>query len=175
MTSRERIIAALNFRAPDRIPVDFGGHRSSGIHAMTYSRLKKALGITTGNVYVYDMIQQLAIIEEPVLDLLHGDTIELGRSFLLDDSSWKDWVLPDGTPCKIPFFINVERKGDDWRLLGNNGKELGIQRKGCYYFETLISRTRIFQGLGIVSNIVCGTPLHLPGDILGLNLKDSNN
>jgi uroporphyrinogen decarboxylase len=135
MTSRERIIAALNFRAPDRIPVDFGGHRSSGIHAMTYSQLKKALGITSGNVYVYDMIQQLAIIEEPVLDLLHGDTIELGRSFLKEDNSWKDWVLPDGTPCKIPFFINVERKGDDWLLLGNDGKELGIQRKGCYYFE----------------------------------------
>ena len=135
MTSRERIIAALNFRPPDRIPVDFGGHRSSGIHAMTYARLKKALGITTGNVYVYDMIQQLAIIEEPVLDLLYADTIELGRSFLLDDKEWKDWILPDGTPCKIPYFINVEKKGEDWYLLGNDGMALGVQRKGCYYFE----------------------------------------
>jgi uroporphyrinogen decarboxylase len=175
MTSRERIIAALNFRAPDRIPVDFGGHRSSGIHAMTYSRLKKALGITTGNVYVYDMIQQLAIIEEPVLDLLHGDTIELGRSFLLDDSSWKDWVLPDGTPCKIPFFINVERKGDDWRLLGNNGKELGIQRKGCYYFEQthypLINtdfENEDFSGLGDSFKHSMWNAIASPGGHLGI-------
>ncbi len=135
MTSRERIIASLNFRAPDRIPVDFGGHRSSGIHAITYARLKEALGIKTGHIYVYDMIQQLAIIEEPVIDLFHADTIEMGRGFLLNDSEWKDWILPDGTPCKIPYFVNVEKRGDGWYLLGNDGKELGVQRKGCYYFE----------------------------------------
>jgi uroporphyrinogen decarboxylase len=135
MTSRERIITALNFQVPDRIPVDFGGHRSSGIHAITYARLKEALGIKTGDIYVYDMIQQLAIVEEPVLDLFHADTIEMGRGFLLDDKEWKEWVLPDGTPCKIPYFMNVEKKGNDWYLLANDGKELGVQKKGCYYFE----------------------------------------
>ncbi len=135
MTSHERIIASLNFHAPDRIPVDFGGHRSSGIHAITYARLKEALGIKTGNIYVYDMIQQLAVIEGPVLDLFHADTIEMGRGFLLDDREWKDWILPDGTPCKIPYFVNVEKRGDNWYLMGNDGEELGVQKKGCYYFE----------------------------------------
>jgi len=135
MTSRERIIAALNFRPTDRIPVDFGGHRSSGIQAVTYARLKEKLGIKTGNIYVYDMIQQLAIIEEPVLELFNVDTIEMGRGFLSDDKDWKDWVLPDGTPCKIPYFVNVEKKGENWYLLANDGKELGVQKKGCYYFE----------------------------------------
>jgi uroporphyrinogen decarboxylase len=34
MTSRERVIEALNHREPDILPTDFGGHRSSGISAL---------------------------------------------------------------------------------------------------------------------------------------------
>jgi len=41
MTSRERVLATLNHEPVDRIPVDFGGHRSSGILAIAYARLKK--------------------------------------------------------------------------------------------------------------------------------------
>ena len=81
MTSRERILAALNYEQPDRVPVDFGGHRSSGIAAIAYARLKKKLEINTGDIFVYDMLQQLAIIEQPVLDRFGVDTIEMGRGF----------------------------------------------------------------------------------------------
>jgi uroporphyrinogen decarboxylase len=105
MTSRERVLAELNFQEPDKIPIDFGGHRSSGISAIAYARLKKAMGIYSGDIYVYDMIQQLAIIEEPVLQAFEVDTIELGRAFGLSSSEWKDWVLPDGTTCKITLKI----------------------------------------------------------------------
>lgn len=137
MTSRERVQASLNFQQPDKIPVDFGGHKSSGIAAMAYARLKKELGITTGDIYVYDVIQQLAIAEDPVLDLFGVDTIELSRAYMLEEKDWKDWELPDGTPCKIPAMINMQRKGDHWYLLNNDGMELGIQKQGCQYFEQL--------------------------------------
>ena len=40
------------------------------IAAIAYAKLKKALGITTGDIYVYDMLQQLAIVEPEILDLL---------------------------------------------------------------------------------------------------------
>lgn len=135
MNSRERIIKALHHQQPDRVPIDFGGHRSSGISAIAYARLKKALGITTGNIYVYDMIQQLAIVEPMVLDAVNADVIELGRGFLLQDTDWKDWVLPDETPCKIPSFINLEKRGGDWFLLSDDGMDLGVMKKGCLYFE----------------------------------------
>lgn len=95
MTSRERILTALNHETPDRVPVDFGGHRSSGIAAIAYARLKAELGIKSGDIYVYDMLQQLAIVEEPVLDRFGVDTIEMGRGFCLDDADWQDWVLPE--------------------------------------------------------------------------------
>ena len=137
MTSRERVLTALDHRQPDRVPIDFGGHRSSGIAAIAYAKLKRALGITKGDVYVYDMVQQLAIIEPEVLDALGVDVIEMGRGFMLEDKDWKPWVLPDGTECKIPAFINVEMRGRDSFLLSDDGVDLGVQKHGCPYFEQI--------------------------------------
>jgi len=135
MNSRERVAASLRYQPTDRIAVDFGGHRSSGIAAIAYAGLKKHLGITSGDIYVYDMVQQLAIVENEVLDLLGADTIELGRGFCRNDSDWQDWELPDGTPCKIPSFLNATKKDGDWFLFAPDGTALGVQRKGCLYFE----------------------------------------
>jgi uroporphyrinogen decarboxylase len=137
MNSRERVIAALNHQQPDQVVIDFGSHRSSGIAAIAYAKLKKAMGISSGDIYVYDMIQQLAIVETEVLDAVGADIIEMGRAFLLKDSDWKDWVLPDGTPCKIPCYVNVEKRGDDWFLLSDDGMDLSVMKKGCMYFEQL--------------------------------------
>jgi uroporphyrinogen decarboxylase len=135
MTSRERISAALEHQETDRVPVDFSGHRSSGIAATVYPELRKLLDLPPKPVRVYDMIQQLAIVDEDVLDRFSVDTVEMGRGFLLEDRDWKDWILPDGTPCKIPFYIHVERRGEDWLLLNENGQELAVQKKGFLYFE----------------------------------------
>lgn len=135
MNSRERIINAMNHNASDKIPVDFGGHRSSGISAIAYSNLKKKMGIHTGNIYVYDMVQQLAIVEPQMLDIFKIDTIEMGRGFLKNPDDWKDWVLPDGTACKVPYYINLEKRGDDFYIMTDDGQELGVQKKGCCFFE----------------------------------------
>ena len=135
MNSRDRILAAFNHTEPDRVPIDFGGHRSSGIMAIAYNKLKKALNIESGDIYVYDIVQQLAIVEPEVLDILHIDVIEMGRGFLFNESDWKEWTLPDGTPCKIPYYINLEKHGEDWYLLNDQGMRIGVQKKGCLYFE----------------------------------------
>ena len=135
MNSKERLRTSLTHQTPDTFPVDFGAHRSSGIAAIAYARLKKALGITSGNIFVYDMVQQLAIVEPEVMDALGIDLIELGRGFLNSTSEWKDWVLPDGTPCKIPAYINLGKKQESWILKSDDGIELGIMKPGCLYFE----------------------------------------
>ena len=135
MTSRERVLAALNHQEPDRVPIDFGGHRSSGIAAMAYGKLRKHLGLPEKPIRVYDMVQQLAIIDNDVLNLFGVDTIEMGRGFLQNDDGWKPWVLPDGTECEIPYYLNVEKHGDHWFLYDDTGYELGVQKKGCFYFE----------------------------------------
>jgi len=137
MTSGERVRCALDHKEPDRVPIDFGGHRSSGIAAIAYAKLKEALGIESGDIYVYDMVQQLAIVEPNVLDAVGADVVELGRGFMLDDAEWKGWTLPDGTPCKIPGFIHVEKRGADSYLLADDGVDLAIQKEGCLYFEQI--------------------------------------
>ena len=137
MNSRERVRTALAHKQPDRPPIDLGAHRSSGIAAIAYAKLKDALGITSGDVYVYDMVQQLAIVEPEVLDAVGADVIELGRGFMLDEDDWQPWVLPDGTPAKIPSFINLERRGDAEYLLSDDGVELAIRKEGMLYFEQI--------------------------------------
>ncbi len=135
MTSRDRVLLALNHRPPDRVPIDLGAHRSSGMSAIAYRRLKDALGIAGGDIYVYDMVQQLAIIEEPVLEALSIDVVEMGRGFCTAPDAWREWILPDGTPCKVPAYINLERRDEDWALLNDEGLVLGVQKPGCLYFE----------------------------------------
>jgi uroporphyrinogen decarboxylase len=102
---------------------------------MIYPDLRKHLGLPPKPVRVYDVIQQLAIVDDDVLDRFGVDTIEMGRGFLTEEKDWKDWILPDGRPCKIPFYIHVEQRGENWYLLDNNGRELAIQKKGFLYFE----------------------------------------
>jgi len=135
MTSRDRVLAALEHRQSDRIPIDFSGHRSSGIAALAYVNLRRHLNLAFKPIRVYDLVQQLAIVDEDVLDLFGVDTIELGRGFLLEDSGWKDWVLPDGSPCQIPFYVDMEKRGEDWYITDGKGHDLGLQRKGWLYFE----------------------------------------
>ena len=59
MTSRERLLAAIGHKEPDRIPVDLGATPSSGISAIAYARLKKHPGMG-GHPLVYDVVRQLA-------------------------------------------------------------------------------------------------------------------
>ncbi len=106
MTRRERVLAALDHKVPDRVPVDLGAMRSTGITAGAYGRLKEHLGILEGSVQVYDVVQQLAQPEKSILDYWDADVVDLGRVFLTDPSDWKDFILPDGRPAKIPSYIN---------------------------------------------------------------------
>ena len=135
MNSRERIQAALAHREPDVVPIDFNGHRSSGIMAQAYVRLRKALSLPPSELYVYDFIQQLAVVEDDVLDIVGADVVEVGHDFYKDPSYWQDWNLPDGTPCKIPAFCKTEKDGDDWVVYGDEGQVICIQKKGTLFFE----------------------------------------
>jgi uroporphyrinogen decarboxylase len=135
MTSRERVLASLNHRQPDRVPVDFSGHRSSGIAAIAYARLREHLGLSRKPIRVYDPVQQLAIVDDDLLDRFGVDTIELGRAFALDDADWADWTLPDGTPCQMPAWALPERDKDRWVIRSASGHVIAAMPDGALYFE----------------------------------------
>ena len=134
ITSRECVQLTLDHQAAPWIPVDFGGHRSSGISAAAYARLKEYLGIRSGNVYIYDVVQQLAVIEPEILDLFKIDTIELGRGFCLDENDWKPWTLSDGTACMLPRYAEIDEENDD-RYMIVAGRRAAKMRKGTFFFE----------------------------------------
>ena len=137
MNSRERVLAALNHRQPDRPALDLSGHRSSGIAAIAYIQLRKHLGMAPKPPRVYDLPQQLAIVDDDVLDLFGVDTIELGRGFALADEDWADWVLPDGSPCQVPVWSQPEweEAGKRWVLRSTSGQVLAQMPEGVLYFE----------------------------------------
>jgi uroporphyrinogen decarboxylase len=135
MTGRERVLASLNFKPTDRVAVDLSGHRSSGISAIAYAKLRKHLNLEQRPIRVYDPIQQLAIVDEDVLDRFGIDTIELGRGFAQNPSDWADWILPDGTPCQMPAWIMPERREGGWLLRSRSGRVLARMPAGALYFE----------------------------------------
>lgn len=135
MTPRERVLASVNHQEPDRVPVDLSGHRSSGIAAIAYARLRRHLGFPERPLRVYDPVQQLAIVDEDVLTRFGIDTMELGRAFALEDRYWQDWVLPDGTPCQMPAWINLAREEGRWVIRSPRGRAIAQMPDGVLYFE----------------------------------------
>ena len=136
MTSRERILAAVNHREPDRVAIDFGAHRSSGISAIAYPRLRAALGLEPRPVRVYDPVQQLAVIDDDVLDWAGADAVELGRGFCQEDRWWADWTLPDGTPCRMPVWAVPERGDGEWVFRSpRDAHTIGRMPDGSLHFD----------------------------------------
>ena len=135
MNSRERIIEAINHRQPDRVPIDFNGHRSSGIMVQVYKKLRKCMGLPEKTLYVYDFIQQLALVDDDMLDALGADVVELGHDYYKQDDYWQDWELADGTPVKLPGFVEVKKTDQGNIVCGDRGQVICIQKPGCDFFE----------------------------------------
>jgi uroporphyrinogen decarboxylase len=103
---------------------------------MAYARLRKHLGFQAKLIRVYDVVQQLAIVDEDVLQLFNVDAIELGRAFAQEDNYWAEWELPDGTPCLVPTWAVPERRDGEWVLLSKpSRKPIATMPAGVWYFE----------------------------------------
>jgi uroporphyrinogen decarboxylase len=133
MNHRERVIAAIRHQEPDRLPIDLGAMRSTGIMAMTYARLKEQLGIAEGDVYVFDTGQQLAFVEEPVRQRFGLDVVILDRGLL---AGWRDYTLPDGTLAKICATFRTEPDGEGGEYaLDESGRRVAHRPASSYYFD----------------------------------------
>lgn len=72
MTSRERVMSALNHQEPDRVPVDVGGSACTSILVEGYERLKVHLGIV-GETKILSKVMRIALLDEEVMQLLSSD------------------------------------------------------------------------------------------------------
>ncbi|MBI5688674.1 MAG: methyltransferase [Verrucomicrobia bacterium] len=134
--SRDRILAAIDHREPDRVPIDLGATPSSGISAIAYGRLKRHLGLTAGQTRVYDVVQQLAEPEEEILDCLHVDALDVGRTFNTRAEDWYPVTLFDGSSALYPRWFQPQRTPEGgWRALAPDGVELAVQLKDMNFFD----------------------------------------
>jgi uroporphyrinogen decarboxylase len=68
MNSRERILTTIEHKESDRVPIDIGATLITGINVVAYSNLKKYLGIEGGHIRIYNVVQQLARVEDWFID-----------------------------------------------------------------------------------------------------------
>jgi len=119
MTSRERVLAAINHQVPDRIPFDLGGNQT-GIHKDAYRNLVRHLGLND-EVRIMDAVQQLAAPCESVLERLHVDTryIRAGAA-----ASWQGGI------------VTANREGRLWQDLTDEfGIRWSMPEDAPYYMD----------------------------------------
>jgi uroporphyrinogen decarboxylase len=114
LSSKERVLLALNHQEPDRVPIDFGATIATSIVVSGYEKLKQFLGLNQENRWLRPVAQSV-IPDDSVLDHFQVDTVPLilgnfsegatkgmGPEGFVDawGTTWKK--APDG------HFINVD-------------------------------------------------------------------
>ena len=72
-TSLERVKCALEHKEPDRIPLDIGGSKVTGITATAYKNLRNYLQMPEKDIRIFDINQQLALVDGDMFDHLKID------------------------------------------------------------------------------------------------------
>jgi len=139
MTSRQRVLKAINFEEPDRVPIDLSAMRASGINAVVYDKLKRRMGVRTPTK-TFDTMQILAEVELEVLERLHVDVVPLD----VGGVPWSEQQaevgvrrrLFEGTEVFFPPDTRITEEDDgSWGLRGRDGTPLARMPKGGFYFD----------------------------------------
>ncbi len=152
MTSRERILAALEHREPDRVPVDFGATVVSGIASNVIPKLRVALGLDPAErpVKVFEPIQMLGEVNDDLRERLYGDCVGVfgtSNRFGFKNDDWKEWTLFDGTRVLVPGKFNTtpDEHGDINQYPGGD-RTLAPSSKmpgGGLYFDAIVRQEPI--------------------------------
>jgi uroporphyrinogen decarboxylase len=121
MTSRERLLTALDHREPDRIPYDLGSTQVTGIHVVAYRRLRDHLGLPFVEPRICDVVQGLALPDDDLVERLGVDVRGL---FPLNSHNWKIDVFDAGE-----YWAYV----DEWGMTQHQPKRDGL------YFSVVAS------------------------------------
>ena len=141
MTSRERVREAINHREPDRVPIDIGGTKVTGIHVDEYIKVGRYLGIDIEPPKCYEQFQMLARVDESVLRWFHGDVLQLENVYETwgyKNSDWKPWINTAGNTILMPGDFQYKGKENgDIALIDAKGKHSADMAANGSYFERL--------------------------------------
>ena len=134
MTSRERVLAAVAHKEPDRVPLDHGSMRSTGIMAIAYNRLKAHLGAKRAS--------HLAVRSDPATGAtrrLVPRSIPRGcgrsRPGARHAQDGNRGFLPDGSPAMAPAWFRPEHADGELLVRGPGGTIIGRMPEGALFFD----------------------------------------
>jgi uroporphyrinogen decarboxylase len=116
MKPRERVRIALNHEEPDRVPIDLGGTVVSSIALSTYGELRAYLGLPKKKIEVLEVVQQIAVVDDDVLDLFGVDVIP---------------VFANPAAGYQPVFVEEPDGGSSFK--DEFGATLRKPKSSCYY------------------------------------------
>ena len=138
MNARQRVLASINHREPDRLPVDLGATPSSGVSAIAYDNLLGVLPLKNKRNWVYDVVQQVAQPSEEVLDYFSIDTVDLGRTFNQNDSDWYDYRLLNKSIAQQPVWFKPEKQPDGSFLVFKNGEAIAAMPASAFSYDQIV-------------------------------------
>jgi uroporphyrinogen decarboxylase len=122
LTSRERLLIALDHREPDRVPFDFGGTFVTGAHHLAYRRIRGALGFDPEGTQVADIRLGLAWVDREVRDRLGAD-VGIVATQPPDPASWTLQVREAGAYREL-----TDEYGMVWRQPIDGGLYFDLHR-----------------------------------------------
>ncbi len=139
MTSRQRVLAAIRHQPVDRVPIDFGGTRQSGISAFAYDRIRRHLGLgTTHPCRVFDTYQMLAEIDGEIANRFGADCVALNRpavAFGIPNREWKPFTFHGAHTFLVPGGFHPEAEPDGSLVLRRGGEGIARMPSGGFYFD----------------------------------------
>ena len=144
MTSRERVVKALNHQAPDVLPVDFSASPVTGISASLIYKLREKLELEKRPIKIMEPYQMLGEIDDELLKYIPVDVVSMPsrtNMFGISNTDWKQWQMFDGTPVLVPGGLNTEpdNKGNIpvYPQGDRSVPASAVMPKGGYYFDAI--------------------------------------
>ena len=145
MTSRERVLAAINHQQPDRVPMDIGATHYTGISACALYRLREYLGLPLYPLGITEISQMIARMDMDIIDKMGLDVVGLEQA--KDHAGcpiygpMQEFPMPDGTPVMISAQHKYKITETGRRYLYPQGDDSCdpsyCMPEGGYFFDAL--------------------------------------
>lgn len=144
ITSRERVLRALNHENTDCVPVDFGATAVTGIHCRIVEALRAHYGLEPKPVRIVDAFQMLGEVDAELSERLGVDCIGVGGPkdiFDLDTTRMHQQVTPWGQQVLVPADMDLtpDARGDIYIYAGGDRHypPSAVMPKGCYFINAI--------------------------------------
>jgi hypothetical protein len=144
-----RLIATLNHQQPDRIPIDFGGTPTTGVHVSCIAALRDYYGLEKRPVRVHEPFQMLGMLDDDLRDAMGIDvvgTFARNTMFGFPVEGWKTWKL-NGLEVLVPKDFNTTVDTDGNTLIYPEGDMTvppsGLMTNGGYFFDCIVRQEPI--------------------------------